>query len=75
MLANMLLMLGSCFIASGVRREESHFNETVASMTSTLLAIAAAYLVIPTALGVALADSYDSTPIYLSSLELSHLSC
>ena len=36
MLANMLLMLGSCFVAAGIRREESHFNQTVASMTSTL---------------------------------------
>ena len=49
-LSNILLVLGCCFLASGVRREESRFNETVASTMSSLMAVAATSLIIPATL-------------------------
>ncbi|KAF2716510.1 Calcium/proton exchanger [Polychaeton citri CBS 116435] len=55
-LSNILLVLGCCFIASGVRREESKFNETVASTMSSLMAVAATCLVIPATLYASLAN-------------------
>jgi Ca2+:H+ antiporter len=45
-----LLVLGCCFIASGVRRPESTFNETVASSMSSLMAVATTSLIIPATL-------------------------
>lgn len=72
-LANMLLMLGSCFVASGIRREESHFNMTVASLTSTFLAIAATYVLIPTALGATLRWDTGKISILLFSRGLAML--
>ena len=49
-LSNILLVLGCCFISSGIRREESRFNETVASTMSSLMAVAATSLIIPATL-------------------------
>lgn len=68
-LSNILLVLGCCFIASGVRRGESRFNETVASTMSSLMAVAATSLIIPATLYGSLqrsdADS-DSNILILS---------
>lgn len=47
-LANMLLCLGFCFFASGIRRETSHFHEAIAEVGSNLLLIAGLGLAIPT---------------------------
>ncbi|KAK3711082.1 Vacuolar calcium ion transporter [Vermiconidia calcicola] len=60
-LSNILLVLGCCFIASGVRREESRFNETVASTMSSLMAVAATCLIIPATLYSSLSDSTADT--------------
>jgi Ca2+:H+ antiporter len=60
-LSNILLVLGCCFIASGVRREESRFNETVASTMSSLMAVAATSLIIPATLYSTLSDSNADT--------------
>lgn len=49
-LSNILLVLGCCFISSGIRREESEFNPTVASTMSSLMAVAATSLIIPATL-------------------------
>ncbi|KAF2860111.1 Calcium/proton exchanger [Piedraia hortae CBS 480.64] len=49
-LSNILLVLGCCFIASGLKRRESRFNETVASTMSSLMAVAATSLIIPATL-------------------------
>jgi len=49
-LSNILLVLGCCFIASGVRRDQSEFNPTVASTMSSLMAVAATSLIIPATL-------------------------
>lgn len=63
-LSNILLVLGCCFIASGVRRTESSFNETVASTMASLMAVAATSLIIPATLYASLqrsaADSEDN---------------
>lgn len=56
-LSNILLVLGCCFIASGVRRGESTFNETVASTMSSLMAVAATSLIIPATMYAALSNS------------------
>lgn len=56
-LSNILLVLGCCFIASGLRRGESRFNETVASTMSSLMAVAATSLIIPATMYAALTKS------------------
>ncbi|KAF1822168.1 calcium/proton exchanger [Dissoconium aciculare CBS 342.82] len=60
-LSNILLVLGCCFIASGVRRDESTFNETVASTMSSLMVVAATSLIIPATMYAALSGSSKST--------------
>ena len=47
MLSNMLLVLGTCFVAGGIKKKEMTFNPTVASTMSSLLAVASAALIIP----------------------------
>lgn len=47
-LATMLLCLGLCFVAAGIRREETHFSETVSEAGSGLLLTAGFGLAIPT---------------------------
>jgi Ca2+:H+ antiporter len=60
-LSNILLVLGCCFISSGIKREESTFNETVASTMSSLMAVAATSLIIPATLYSSLSDSNADT--------------
>jgi Ca2+:H+ antiporter len=49
MLSNLLLVMGMCFFFGGFDRVEQHFNTTVAQTAASLLALAVASLVIPTA--------------------------
>lgn len=49
MLSNLLLVMGMCFFFGGVNRMEQHFNVTVAQTAASLLALAVASLIIPTA--------------------------
>ncbi|CBX91525.1 similar to vacuolar calcium ion transporter /H(+) exchanger [Plenodomus lingam JN3] len=49
-LSNILLVLGCCFLAAGIRETESSFNGTVASTMSSLMAVASASLIIPATL-------------------------
>jgi len=49
-LSNILLVLGCCFLAAGIRQQESSFNGTVASTMSSLMAVASASLIIPATL-------------------------
>ena len=68
-LSNILLVLGCCFISSGLRREESRFNETVASTMSSLMAVAATSLIIPATLYASLSNSSadaDANILFLS---------
>lgn len=58
-LSNILLVLGCCFIAGGVRYSQQEFNTTVASTMSSLMAVSSASLIIPATLYAALAKSDD----------------
>lgn len=49
-LSNILLVLGCCFIAGGIKHQEQSFNTTVASTMSSLMAVATASLIIPATL-------------------------
>ncbi|KAK5074824.1 Vacuolar membrane antiporter with Ca2+/H+ and K+/H+ exchange [Lithohypha guttulata] len=49
-LSNILLVLGCCFFAGGLRYREQSFNSTVASTMSSLMAVATASLIIPATL-------------------------
>lgn len=60
-LSNILLVLGCCFIAGGIRYHEQTFNSTVASTMSSLMAVSSASLIIPAALYAALAKSQTSS--------------
>lgn len=52
-LSNLLLVLGMCFIAGGYNRNEQHFNTTVAGTAASLLTLACAALIVPTAFHMA----------------------
>ncbi|KAL9113204.1 MAG: hypothetical protein Q9227_002539 [Pyrenula ochraceoflavens] len=56
-LSNILLVLGCCFCAGGIRYKEQTFNSTVASTMSSLMAVATASLIIPATLYAALRGS------------------
>lgn len=70
-LSNILLVLGCCFIAGGIRYHEQTFNSTVASTMSSLMAVASASLIIPATLYAAL-DSSNSSGTEDNILILSH---
>lgn len=46
-LVNILLVLGCCFIAGGIRRTESHYDPTIASIMSSLQTLASSALIVP----------------------------
>lgn len=49
-LSNILLVLGCCFFAGGLRYSQQSFNSTVASTMSSLMTVASASLIIPATL-------------------------
>ncbi|KEF57761.1 calcium/proton exchanger [Exophiala aquamarina CBS 119918] len=49
-LSNILLVLGCCFLAGGLRYPEQSFNSTVASTMSSLMTVATSSLIIPATL-------------------------
>jgi Ca2+:H+ antiporter len=59
-LSNILLVLGCCFLAGGIREQERSFNTTVASTMSSLMAVSCASLIIPATLYAALKTSSKS---------------
>lgn len=59
-LSNILLVLGCCFLAGGVRYKEQTFNSTVASTMSSLMVVATASLIIPATLYAVIANSKPS---------------
>lgn len=61
-LSNILLVLGCCFLAAGIREQESRFNETVASTMSSLMAVASASLIIPATLYAVMQNTKGDTP-------------
>ncbi|KAK4906397.1 Vacuolar calcium ion transporter, partial [Elasticomyces elasticus] len=56
-LSNILLVLGCCFFAGGLKYHEQSFNSTVASTMSSLMAVATASLIIPATLYSVMDDS------------------
>ena len=60
-LSNILLVLGCCFLAGGIKFQQQTFNSTVASTMSSLMAVASASLIIPATLYSTLSDSGEST--------------
>lgn len=56
-LSNILLVLGCCFFAGGIKYPEQSFNSTVASTMSSLMAVASAALIIPATLYAAMSKS------------------
>ncbi|KAI9878435.1 MAG: hypothetical protein M1830_000870 [Pleopsidium flavum] len=69
-LSNILLVLGCCFLAGGLKYHEQKFNETVASTMSSLMLVASASLIIPATLYAAL--THSSTNSEETLLILSH---
>src|SRR5690242_12686606 len=67
-LSNILLVLGCCFLAGGLRYKEQTFNSTVASTMSSLMAVSSASLIIPATLYAAMTkvDSQDQNIMTLS---------
>lgn len=61
-LSNILLVLGCCFLAGGIKYHEQKFNETVASTMSSLMLVASASLIIPATLYAALTRSKSTDP-------------
>lgn len=59
-LSNILLVLGCCFLAGGIRFSEQGFNETVASTMSSLMAVSTASLIIPATLYAAMGGPKDN---------------
>ena len=60
-LSNILLVLGCCFLAGGIRHTEQEFNSTMASTMSSLMAVSSASLIIPSTLYAALKNSEASS--------------
>ena len=59
-LSNILLVLGCCFIAGGIKYKEQSFNSTVASTMSSLMTVASASLVIPATLYAVMDNDRES---------------
>ena len=59
-LSNILLVLGCCFLAGGIKYDEQRFNETAASTMSSLMAVASACLIIPATLYAVMRSSSSS---------------
>ncbi|OBT66220.1 hypothetical protein VE03_04385 [Pseudogymnoascus sp. 23342-1-I1] len=73
-LATMLLCLGLCFFAGGLRRDEQTFDEAISEVGNGLLLIAGLGLVVPTAFYNALksttieADVLESSVLHISRI-------
>ncbi len=50
-LANLLLCMGLCFIAGGIRRKEQEFHEAVSEVGSNLMLVAGMGLIVPAVFG------------------------
>lgn len=71
-LSNILLVLGCCFLAGGIKYPQQKFNETVASTMSSLMAVSSASLIIPATLYAAMRGSAASDEKEDNVLILSH---
>ncbi|KAL8855107.1 MAG: hypothetical protein Q9221_000013 [Calogaya cf. arnoldii] len=71
-LSNILLVLGCCFLAGGIKHKEQSFNSTVASTMSSLMAVSTASLIIPATLYAAMGTSKPPDDKTDNILILSH---
>ncbi|KAL9125372.1 MAG: hypothetical protein Q9217_005419 [Psora testacea] len=71
-LSNILLVLGCCFLAGGIRRDQQKFNATVASTMSSLMAVSAASLIVPATLYAVMRGTSASDDATDKILLLSH---
>jgi Ca2+:H+ antiporter len=60
MLSNLLLVMGMCFFFGGLRRTEQFFNVTIAQTAASLLALATASIIIPTAFDISTTTSTEA---------------
>lgn len=67
-LANLLLCLGACFFAGGMRRDEQQFHEAVSEVGSNLMLVAGMGLIVPTAFSYAtgIKSDGDNSILYMS---------
>lgn len=65
-LSNILLVLGCCFLAGGIRHQQQEFNPTVASTMSSLMAVSTASLIIPATLSAVFKGSTNDMILMLS---------
>ncbi|KAL2047145.1 hypothetical protein N7G274_001164 [Stereocaulon virgatum] len=72
-LANLLLCLGFCFFAGGLRREEQEFDEVISEVGHGLLLMAGFGLLIPTAFYASLRGSMDSGLLESKTLSISRI--
>ena len=70
-LANLLLCLGACFFAGGIRREMSSFDENISEVGSGLMLVAGLGLLVPTAFSTALNGIVPSETLQLDVLKIS----
>lgn len=71
-LSNILLVLGCCFLAGGIKYEHQNFNETVASTMASLMAVASVALIIPATLYAVMGGSQGHDEKQDKILLLSH---
>ncbi|KAL8820206.1 MAG: hypothetical protein Q9223_001533 [Gallowayella weberi] len=71
-LSNILLVLGCCFLAGGIKHSEQNFNSTVASTMSSLMAVSTASLIIPATLYASMGPSKSHDTKKDNILILSH---
>lgn len=71
-LSNILLVLGCCFLAGGIKHKEQRFNSTVASTMSSLMAVSTASLIIPATLEAAMGSDHSKDTKRDNILILSH---
>ena len=71
-LSNILLVLGCCFLAGGIRHQQQEFNPTVASTMSSLMAVSTASLIIPATLYAVMKGGSETGETKSRILMLSH---
>ena len=72
-LANLLLCLGFCFFAGGLRRQEQEFDEVISEVGSGLLLMAGFGLLIPSAFFASLNGSYPEAELEDKVLHISRI--
>ncbi|CAG8560463.1 5211_t:CDS:2 [Paraglomus brasilianum] len=65
-ISNLLLVLGCCFLAGGLKYQVQEFNETAAQTSASLMALACIALIIPAAFSVSIPATQDYEIINLS---------